>query len=46
MSMIISFLPNDDSKYNYMFPLIECGVENIPFFYILKPVQRVDGESG
>jgi hypothetical protein len=30
MSMIISFLPNGDSKYTYVFSLIECGVENIP----------------
>jgi hypothetical protein len=30
MSMIISFLPNGDLKHPYVFPLIECDVENIP----------------
>jgi hypothetical protein len=28
--MVVSFLPNGDSKHTYMFPLIECGVENMP----------------
>jgi hypothetical protein len=30
MSMIILFLLNGDSKHTYVFPLIECGIENIP----------------
>jgi hypothetical protein len=30
MSMIISFLAKGDLKYTYVFPLIECGFENIP----------------
>jgi hypothetical protein len=30
MSIIVLILPNGDSKHTYVFPLIECGVENIP----------------
>jgi hypothetical protein len=30
MFIVVSFLPNGDSKHTYVFPLIECGVQNIP----------------